>query len=164
MTLAQVIRARTGCSRVRVVDDDLGGLTAAEGRAWSALLRAHARCVRLMDAELDATHGTALTSYDVLRQLALAPGRRLRMAELADRVMLSRPGLSGVVKRLEAAGLLVREPAPDDGRGLVAVLTPAGRERLTEAHPTHVRSIRDRFTGRFSEAELGLLAELLDRV
>ncbi|HXV93620.1 MAG TPA: MarR family transcriptional regulator [Pseudonocardia sp.] len=146
------------------MDDDLGGLTESEGRAWGALLRAHARCVRQMDAELESAHGTALTTYDVLRQLALAPGARLRMAELAERVMLSRPGLTGVVKRLEAAGLLTREPVPEDGRGSAAVLTPAGRRHLAEAHPTHVRSIRERFAGRFSDDELSTLAELLGRI
>ena len=146
------------------MEGDLGGLTEAEGRAWHAAMRAHARCVRQMDAELESVHGTALTSYDVLRQLGLAPERRLRMAELADRVFLSRPGLTGVVKRLEAAGLLAREPAPDDGRGSLAVLTPEGYERVVAWHRTHVRSIRTLFTDRFSEAELRQLADLLGRV
>lgn len=142
----------------------LGGLTEAEGRAWSALLRAHARVTRRMSDDLEAGGGMPLTHYDVLRQLALAPGRRLRMAELADRVLLSRPGLTGVVTRLEDQGLLERERAGDDGRGLYAVLTAAGRRRLLAAHPTHVDSIRRRFAGRYSAEELEVLAELLGRL
>jgi DNA-binding MarR family transcriptional regulator len=105
-----------------------------------------------------------LTHYDVLRQLALAPDERLRMADLAERVMLSRPGLTGVVKRLESQGLIERERAADDGRGLFAVLTAAGRNRLLAAHPTHVASIRRRFAKRYTADELRTLAELLNRL
>jgi DNA-binding MarR family transcriptional regulator len=144
--------------------DPLGGLTPVQGDAWSAFLRAHARVVREMSDELERRHGVPLTTYDVLRQLALAPGRRLRMAELADRVMLSRPGLTGVVKRLEADGLLRREPSEDDGRGLNAVLTSAGLRRLEAIHPVHVASIRERFADRYSDAELATLAGLLGRM
>ncbi len=150
--------------RVEHEDDELGGLTEAEGRAWSAFLRAHAQVVREMGEEFEAGPGLPLTHYDVLRQLALATGERLRMAELADRVMLSRPGLTGVVKRLEADGLIRRERAGDDGRGLYAVLTAAGRRRLKAAHPTHVASIRARFASRYSAKELRALADLLGRL
>jgi DNA-binding MarR family transcriptional regulator len=117
-----------------------------------------------MTGELEQAHAMPLTSYDVLRQLALAPERRLRMAELADAVVLSRPGLTGVVKRLESEGQLRREPAPEDGRGTVAVITEEGLARLEEAQGTHVRSIRDRFAAHFSDEELETLAELLARL
>src|SRR3712207_940878 len=92
----------------------LGGLSPASGAAWGTFLRAHARLTATMSDELEAAHGIPLTTYDVLRQLALAGGR-MRMAELAERVMLSRPGLTGVVSRLEAAGLVAREAADEDG-------------------------------------------------
>jgi DNA-binding MarR family transcriptional regulator len=141
----------------------LGGLRPEEGRAWSALLRAHATLVAEMERELEQRHGVVLTTYDVLRQLALAGGR-LRMAELADRVMLSRPGLTGVVKRLEAGGLLERHPVEDDGRGLHAVLTPAGERVLAEVHGTHVASIRERFARQYTREELVELAGLLERL
>jgi DNA-binding MarR family transcriptional regulator len=143
---------------------ELGGLTKAQGGAWSAFLRAHARTVRDMSDDLEAGGGMPLTHYDVLRQLALAPDARLRMAELAERVMLSRPGLTGVVTRLEKQGLLERERVSDDGRGLYAVLTPSGRDRLLAAHPTHVASIRRRFARRYTPDELRVLADLLGRL
>jgi len=117
-----------------------------------------------MSDELEAGPGMPLTQYDVLRQLALAPDRSLRMSELADRVLLSRPGLTGVVKRLEADGLVERRPCHEDGRGLNAVLTARGRRRLAEAHPTHVGSIRRRFAEHFDDEELGTLAVLLGRL
>ena len=143
---------------------ELGGLSEVEGRAWSAFLRGHARVVGRMNEDLEAGKGMPLTHYDVLRQLALAPGRSLRMSELAARVVLSRPGLTGVVKRLEAQGLVERRRCADDGRGLDAVLTPEGRRRLLAAHPIHVRSIRERFASTYADDELRTLAALRGRL
>ena len=142
----------------------LGGLPPAAGRAWATYLRSHARVVQQLSHELEAAHGMPLTYYDVLVQLAFAPERRLRMAELAEAVVLSRPGLTGVVNRLESEGLLRRERAADDGRGVCAVLTDHGLDRLHEVHRTHVRSIRERFASRFTEEELETLGELLRRI
>ena len=73
--------------------------------------------------------------YDVLLQLAEAPDHRLRMAELAERVLLSRSGLTRLVDRLAAEGLVTREPFPGDARGLYTVLTDAGLARLRAAAP-----------------------------
>lgn len=143
---------------------ELGGLTREEGRAWSAFLLGAASLTRAMSADLEDAHGLPLTSYDVLRQLALAPDRRLRMTDLAGRVMLSRPGLTGVVGRLEADGLLEREQCAVDRRGWHAVLTDAGWRRLLEVHPTHVGSIRERFADRYARDELQTLAGLLERL
>jgi DNA-binding MarR family transcriptional regulator len=86
------------------------------GAAWGGLLRTHKTVTSAMSDELESAHGLDLRSYDVLRQLALADRSRLRMGELAERVMLTRSGLSGVVDRLETAGLVLREPTSDDGR------------------------------------------------
>jgi DNA-binding MarR family transcriptional regulator len=105
-----------------------------------------------------------LTHYDVLRQLALAPDERLRMADLAERVMLSRPGLTGVVTRLEQQRLVGRRSVSDDGRGLYATLTAPGRRCLLAAHPTHVASIRRRFADRYTADELRILTHLLGRL
>jgi DNA-binding MarR family transcriptional regulator len=144
--------------------DELGGLTRAQGQAWSAFLRAHAQIVSDMNADLESGGGMPLTHYDVLRQLARAPDQRMRMADLAERVMLSRPGLTGVVTRLEQQNLIRRERAADDGRGLYAILTASGSARLLNAHPTHVRSIRRRFATHYTADELHVLAELLGRL
>src|SRR3712207_4380212 len=113
------------------------------GPAWGGLLRTHQELVSAMSEELEHEHGIALTSYDVLRQLALADGR-LRMRDLAERVMLTRPGLTGVVNRLEAAGLVAREATAEDGRGLNARITPAGTRKPRAAHATHERSAEGR--------------------
>jgi DNA-binding MarR family transcriptional regulator len=132
--------------------------------AWESLLRAHASLVRELDAELQAAHAMSLGDYDVLLTLANAPGARMRMRELADRVILSRSGVTRRVDRLEAAGFVCRERAVDDGRSIDAVLTDAGRARLREAGPTHLAGIEARFLARYSDDELATIMALLDRV
>jgi DNA-binding MarR family transcriptional regulator len=139
-------------------------LTPTELGAWRGLLRVHTALVRELDAQLEAAHQLPLTSYDVLIYLRAAPGKRLRMAELADSVLLSRSGVTRLVDRLEREGLIVRDACVDDGRGLFAVLTEKGEELLTHARPTHLAGVRERFLRHFSEDELGMLATFWERV
>jgi DNA-binding MarR family transcriptional regulator len=140
------------------------GLTDVELAAWRTFLRAHAQVVRSLEQDLIAEHDLALASYDVLVQLSEAAGRRLRMTELADRVLLSRSGLTRLVDRLVREGLVAREACPEDARGMLAVLTEAGLERLRQAWPTHVRGVAERVTGRLSADELSTLGALLGRL
>ena len=147
-------------ARQRKVQARLGGLGPAVGPAWGGLLATHATLTRAMNRDLEQAHGLPLRSYDVLRQIALAPEGKLRMADLAERVMLSRPGLTGVIHRLADQGLIERSPDPDDGRGALASLTPRGEERLLQAHPTHVASIQDRFASQLTDDELRALAAI----
>jgi DNA-binding MarR family transcriptional regulator len=139
-------------------------LTATELGAWRGMLRVHTALVRELDAELDAAHALPLSSYDVLIYLQSAPGKRLRMAELADSVLLSRSGVTRLVDRLEREGLLVRDACESDGRGLFAVLTDKGEELLAKARPTHLAGVRERFLRHFSEEELRTLAHFWERV
>ncbi len=122
---------------------------------WQSFLRAHARITRTLEAELIAEQRLSLAAYDVLVQLAEAPQHRLRMTELADAVLLSRSGVTRLVDRLERAGLVGRERADGDGRGIVAVLTPAGLERLRMASGTHLAGVAKHFAEGFEDAELG---------
>jgi DNA-binding MarR family transcriptional regulator len=139
-------------------------LSAAELGAWRGMLRVHTALLRALDTELDAAHGLPLTSYDVLIYLQHAPQKRLRMAELADSVLLSRSGVTRLVDRLEREGLLVRDACDDDGRGLYAVLTRKGEELLERARPTHLAGVRERFLRHFSEDELEQMAAYWERV
>jgi DNA-binding MarR family transcriptional regulator len=139
-------------------------LSGVELGAWRGLLRVHTALVRELDAELDAAHGLPLSSYDVLIYLRAAPGRRLRMAELADSVLLSRSGVTRLVDRLEREGLLVRDACTSDGRGLFAVLTDKGEQVLARARPTHLAGVRERFLRHFSDDELRTLARFWERV
>lgn len=139
-------------------------LTPADLTAWRTFLRAHATVVRRLEAELVAEHDLPLASYDVLVQLSEATDRRLRMTELADRVLLSRSGLTRLADRLEREGLIERKACPSDARGTLAVLTPAGLARLRAAWPTHRRGVAEHVTGRLSAAELVRLRELLTKL
>lgn len=139
-------------------------LTPTELQAWRGLLRVHAALFKALDDELEAVHGIPLSSYEVLIFLSSAPDQRLRMADLADRVLLSRSGMTRLVDRLERAGLLIREQCPDDARGCFAVLTAKGEAFLQEARPTHLEGIRERFLRHFSQDELVALSEGWERV
>jgi DNA-binding MarR family transcriptional regulator len=139
-------------------------LSDVELAAWRGMLRAHTALVRALDVELEAAHGLPLSHYDVLIYLRSAPGRRLRMAELADSVLLSRSGVTRLVDRLERDGLLVRDTCSSDGRGCFAVLTDRGAELLSRARPTHLAGVRKRFLEHFDEDELQALAEGWNRV
>lgn len=136
-------------------------LSIEELGAWRAFLRAHSYLQRRLEAELVAEHDLPLASYDVLLQLAESERRSLRMTELADRVLLSRSGLTRLVDRLERDGLVVRQACPDDARGTLAVLTPCGLERLRGAAPTHLRGIGEHVTSRLTPAELEELKRLM---
>src|SRR5687767_8469065 len=139
-------------------------LTVTELGAWRGLLRVHAALVRELDAELDEAHDLPLSSYDVLIYLRSAPDKRLRMAELADSVLLSRSGVTRLVDRLVREGLIVRDTCESDGRGSFAVLTAKGEELLARARPTHLAGVRERFLSHFDEDELGTLARFWERV
>ena len=132
--------------------------------AWSAFLHAHARVVRELERELQAEQGMALTDYDVLVQLANAGERRLRMSELADRLLLSRSGVTRLVDRLEAAGLVERITCDTDRRGQWASLTDAGYDRLRSASPTHLRGVASHFLDRLSGEELIALERTLSQL
>src|SRR5262245_26367215 len=120
-------------------------LSPLELGAWRGFLRAHAALVRELDRELETEHGLPLTQYEVLLYLNDAPEQQLRMSELAASVLLSQSGVTRLVDRLERQGLVVREPCPSDGRGLLARITDEGRQRLAEARPTHLAGVRARY-------------------
>jgi DNA-binding MarR family transcriptional regulator len=131
---------------------------------WAAFLRAHARVVRELERELQAEQRMALTDYDVLVQLAAAEDRRLRMSELADRLLLSRSGATRLVDRLVAQGLVAREICDTDRRGQWAALTDAGLDRLRAAAPTHLRGVGEHFLDRMSPDDLASMQAILARL
>ena len=141
-----------------------GGLAGRELAAWRGFLRAHSALVHELDAQLVAAHGLPLTSYEVLLVLDAAPEGRMRMSELAESVLLSRSGVTRLADRLESDGLIERVACPTDRRGLNAVITERGRDRLREARPTHLAGIRATFLSRFDEAELDELIGFWERL
>ncbi|HYM82706.1 MAG TPA: MarR family winged helix-turn-helix transcriptional regulator [Candidatus Dormibacteraeota bacterium] len=145
---------------------DPGALSSSDPRlrAWRAFLEAHARLSRRLDDELRSEHGLSLAEYDALLQLAEAPGRRLRMNQLADRVILSRSGVTRLIDRLVADGYVGRAHCPSDARGAEAVLTDAGFERLRAAARTHLRGIDRHFLSVVAPDDLGVVGRALGDV
>src|ERR1039457_1860783 len=139
-------------------------LSEGELRAWRGLLRAHACLAKRLDTELEQAHGLPMTSYEVLHHLEDSSGGRMRMCDLAEQAQLSRSGLTRLVDRLEREELLERCSCEHDARGSYACLIETGRERLEEAHGTHLAVVREHFFSRFSESELTLLADMWERI
>lgn len=108
--------------------------------------------------------GVPLAWYDVLIQLHGAPDGRLRMQELADRVVLSRSGLTRLIDRMEDEGLVSREPVEDDRRGSYAALTTEGSATYDRLAPGHHRSIDEHFTRHLDEADLIALDRAVRKV
>ena len=133
-------------------------------RAWTALLQVHAALVPRLDRALQQAAGLPLSWYDVLLELAAAPGGRLTMGELAQRVVLSRTRVSRIVDELVAAGLVCREGNPDDGRSAFAVLTADGLARYRAAAPHYLASIETEFASGLTDGELGAVAAALRTV
>jgi DNA-binding MarR family transcriptional regulator len=142
----------------------MASLTDVELRAWQGLLHAHQKVWRTLDAELREEHGLSLAEYDVLVRLARAPDLALNMTELAKRVMMSPSGLTRVVDRLVRAGLVSRERIGVDARVTLARLTEEGRALVRRAARTHLRGIREHFTGLLGPGQLRAVASALERV
>ena len=135
-----------------------------EERAW----RGYRRMRRLLDLELarelaqDA--GLSEPDYDVLSDLSETPDQRLRLSELADRMLWSRSRLSHHLTRMQQRGLVTREECASDGRGSVVALTPAGRRAIEAAAPGHVAAVRRHLIDLLTPEEVDALGALTHRV
>jgi DNA-binding MarR family transcriptional regulator len=167
VTPASPVDAEADGTRPRVLPADapnpIPELDAWEDRAWRSFLITHARVARRLEADLLVRSQMPLAEFDVLMQLSLAEGQRLRMNELANRVVLSRAGITRLVDRLVADGSVARLKCASDARGAYAILTEPGRVRLDQARPGHFEAVRRYFLQSFAKPELEALADLLDR-
>lgn len=125
--------------------------------AWHGFLRTHAALVRELDIEMQEEHGLSLTQYEVLLLLARSDDGSVRMSDLADGALLSLSGLSRLVDRLVAMGLVERAQCPSDRRSSLACLTTAGRKRFREARPTHHEGVRRLFADRLPDDAIAAL-------
>ncbi len=140
------------------------GLDRAREEAWRAFITAYAVGIEGIERGLAEAGLPPLGWYDVLLELSVAPGHRLRMHELARAVVLSRSGLTRLVDRLEGAGLLRREPTPEDRRGSFAVLTEEGARMRRRMWPVYARGIAEHFGRHLDDDEVRVLSEALRRV
>ena len=112
---------------------------------------------------LDDAGKIPLNTYDVLVQLAENKGR-LRLRDLVDKVLLSQPGLSRKVARMEEEGLVERLPDPTDGRGVLVKMTRSGRAALRSAAVVHIAGIEREFTSKITDEEAATLAKVFARL
>jgi DNA-binding MarR family transcriptional regulator len=136
-------------------DDALG--------AWRAFLTAYGRVTRRINRDLAEAGLPDLGWYDVLWALYEAPDRRLRMRELADRVVISRTGLVRLVDRIEASGLVRREAVPGDRRGAYVSVTDEGAALLRRMWPVYRRGVAEHFAAHL-DARAGLIRRVLEGV
>jgi len=131
--------------------------------AWEGFVHAQARMMQKLGRELDDAGKIPLDTYDILVQLA-ENGGRVRLRDLVNKVVLSQPGLSRKVARLEEEGLLERLPDPNDGRGVLVRMTRAGRAALRTAAVVHIAGIEREFTSRITDDEAATLTAVFNRL
>ncbi|MFC3505342.1 MarR family winged helix-turn-helix transcriptional regulator [Micromonospora krabiensis] len=131
-----------------------------EQQTWRAFLTASRGLMDVLDRELQRDAGMPHAYYEILVRLSEAPGRHLRMSELADAAGSSRSRLSHAVARLESAGWVRREEHPTDRRGQVAHLTDEGFATLAAAAPGHVEGVRRHLFDALTPAQVDQLRRI----
>ena len=139
-------------------------LDADEELLWRSLMRLTNTVPRAMGDDLERSSGLNGTEYLVLMHLSEAPGRRLRMSDLADRLALSPSRITRVVDLLASRDLVSKEPDPDDGRSMLAVLTRQGLALLKAAWPEHLQSVRRNIFDPLADDEIRKLGPVLRRL
>ncbi|MEW9548761.1 MarR family winged helix-turn-helix transcriptional regulator [Nonomuraea sp. NPDC050783] len=133
---------------------DTRWLDATEMAAWSAFLSTAHLLERRIEEQLKAAAGLTHPQYEILVRLSGAPGGRMRMTELARGCVVSKSALTYQITQLEKVGLVERASCPSDERGVLAVLTEAGRHCLEKVAPGHLEVVRAYLIDRLSPEEL----------
>jgi DNA-binding MarR family transcriptional regulator len=138
------------------------GSTAGQG--WSRLVRAHAAISRELDTRLNTEHDLTINEYEVLLLLSRAEERRMRRVDLATELVLSPSGITRMLDRLGAAGLVEKDHCSSDARVTYAVLSDTGLSRLKEAGRSHNAVIEQMVGEQLGPRELKRLTEILERL
>lgn len=139
-------------------------LEQSEQRAWRAFILGQTLLLERLDRELRTTHNISLTEYEVLVRLSEQPDQKLRMALLADAMRHSRSRVTHTISRMEKLGWVRRRAADGDGRGVDAIMTEAGHEKLREAAPTHVTGVREHLVDLASPEDFAAVGRVFDAV
>jgi DNA-binding MarR family transcriptional regulator len=131
---------------------------------WLTLIRTHAKLWDRLEAQVRRDHGLTMARYDVLAHLDMADGGRLRLGELGASIVLSPSGLSKLLDRMDASGLIRREPDPDDARSTFATITPRGRALVRKARESHHELLRQLFGGALDDRDVADLGRVLEKV
>ncbi|MFI6786396.1 MarR family winged helix-turn-helix transcriptional regulator [Nonomuraea sp. NPDC050383] len=140
---------------------DTRWLDDTEMAAWRAFLSTSHLLERRIEEQLKAAAGLTHPQYEILVRLADAPGRQVRMTELARDVVVSKSALTYQVTRLERAGLVERTTCPSDDRGVLAVITEAGLRCLERVAPGHLDVVRSYLIDRLTRDELEVMTTAL---
>jgi DNA-binding MarR family transcriptional regulator len=143
---------------------DTPWLTIEQQHIWRAFLGGTTVLMDRLDRDLRTQHGLSMPEYEILVRLSEAPGRSIRMAELADAVSHSRSRVTHTIARLEREGIVMRGQCSDDGRGVSAVLTEHGFEVLSQAAHTHVRGVNDYLIQNAAPEDLEALGRIMASV
>lgn len=141
-----------------------GQLPETHLEAWRRYYVSFWRIFAAIEVELQEAGLPSLSWYDALYELYLAPGRHLRMSELASSALLSRSGLTRLVDKLEKEKLIERKSCPKDGRVQHAVLTDKGVEMLRRIWPVYRAGIAKHFAAHLTEAEAREFAHVIGKV
>ncbi|NIH81642.1 MarR family winged helix-turn-helix transcriptional regulator [Amycolatopsis viridis] len=133
-------------------------------QAWRAMLLASNAALRAIDADLTRSGTIPLTWYDVLLELNAGPDRRLRMNDLADRVVLSRTRVSRLVDEMVMAGLVTKVRDETDRRVVWAAMTDEGVRAFRTTAPQYLRGIEQHFSQYLTDEEKNVMAAALQRV
>ena len=140
----------------RWLDDD-------QQRSWRALVLGTTLLFDRLDDDLRRHCNVSLTEYEILVRLSERSGQ-MRMAQLADALAHSRSRVTHTIRRMEKAELVVRSTSPDDGRGVIAALTPKGQELLERLAPIHVNGVREHLVDLCSEEDFAAVGRALNAV
>lgn len=143
---------------------DTPWLSTEQQRVWRSFLGGTTVLTDRLDRDLRTQHGLSMPEYEILVRLSEAPGRAIRMAELADAVSHSRSRVTHTIARLEREGIVVRGQCSDDGRGVSAVLTDHGFSVLEAAAHTHVRGVNDYLIENADPDDLLAMGRIMDKV
>lgn len=131
---------------------------------WRAYIESSQRLLTALEDDLREASELSFADYHVLVLLSEAPQQRLRMGELASRLVFSPSRLTYQVTTMERRGLVVRESCPEDRRGSQAVLTATGLLALREAAPHHLAAVRGHFMDDLDDAEVACLHRIFERL
>ncbi|SCL24377.1 transcriptional regulator, MarR family [Micromonospora rhizosphaerae] len=131
---------------------------------WRAYIESSQRLFTRLEEDLRADSELSFADYHVLVLLSEAPGQRLRMGELASRLVFSPSRLTYQISSMQKRGLVAKESCPADRRGSEAVLTAAGLLTLREAAPHHVRFVRTNLMDDLDDAEVACLTRVFERL
>ncbi|WKG05061.1 MarR family winged helix-turn-helix transcriptional regulator [Mycolicibacterium sp. HK-90] len=143
---------------------DLPGLDLAEQKSWQSFVEAALRLDAMMNRRLADAHQLSVTDLRVLGALLNSETGSARMGDLAETVD-SLPGhLTKRIRRLEERGLVRRAKCPDDGRGVIALITDEGRETTRRAAATYADAVQADLAGALSPAQVSTIEKNCRRI